>query len=253
MASSPQFQRLEPQTAITVPGDAGLPRIGTFCPVCGRITQHTQYFSLPIAWSDRDIGIFGSDHYHLLCCKGCQNILIRHETTFSEDIDERGRPEVSYRELSLGSAGRSACDAASDLPSGVRTVYVEVLKAVNLEMTLLAAVGLRTLVEALCIERRCSGPNLASKIDGLVNSGALSPDQASFLHELRFLGNDAAHEIDAPPVSEVICALDIIESVLQTVYQLPKKAAEIRTSRSKRTRAARIPAKTQAPAPPPRD
>jgi hypothetical protein len=98
----------------------------------------------------------------------------------------------------------------------------------------LTAIGLRALVEAICIDQTCLGRNLQDKIDALVTTGALSKSQADFLHIHRFLGNEAAHEITPPPLDELAASLDILESLLKTIYELPVIAAQVRQSKSKR-------------------
>jgi hypothetical protein len=95
---------------------------------------------------------------------------------------------------------------------------------------LLAAVGLRAVVEGICEEKSCKGRNLEEKINDLVKRGSLSNDQADFLHLQRFMGNDAAHEIQPPRENELEAALSIIENLLTTLYILPEAAAEMKRS-----------------------
>ena len=40
--------------------------------------------------------------------------------------------------------------------------------------------------------------NLEGRINGLAEKGLISTQQAETLHQIRFLGNDAAHELDQP-------------------------------------------------------
>jgi hypothetical protein len=76
--------------------------------------------------------------------------------------------------------------------------------------------------------------NLADKINELVTKGELAQKQADFLNVHRFLGNDAAHDMLPPPPSEIIAALEILENLLRTIYELPKVAAELTASREQR-------------------
>lgn len=61
--------------------------------------------------------------------------------------------------------------------------------------------------------------------------GWLSQKQAETLHMHRFMGNVAAHEIQAPKPQELIAALDIAETLLKTIYILPDMADSIKTGR----------------------
>ena len=74
----------------------------------------------------------------------------------------------------------------------VRILYEEVIEAVNAQLSILPAVGLRALIESICKERGVTGKNLSALIDGLSDKGVLSAKQAEILHSHRFLGNVAA-------------------------------------------------------------
>jgi hypothetical protein len=53
--------------------------------------------------------------------------------------------------------------------------------------------------------------------------GFISSKQAETLHEIRFLGNDAAHELYQPSGQTVETAIDIVEHLLAQVYDQPAK------------------------------
>jgi hypothetical protein len=121
-------------------------------------------------------------------------------------------------------------------PKRTRQIYMEVLKALNTGAPLLSAIGLRALIESVCLEQQTKAKNLAGGIDELADLGFLSKKQAEFLHEHRFMGNDAAHEIKAPEPQELVAALDIAETLLKTIYILPQTAAAINPERRSRPR-----------------
>jgi len=64
-----------------------------------------------------------------------------------------------------------------------------------LRLPVLAGVGLRALIEAVCRDQGINGGNLEALIGGLATNGILSKAQADILHTHRFLGNAAAHEV----------------------------------------------------------
>ena len=55
----------------------------------------------------------------------------------------------------------------------------------------------------------------------------VTPDGAKILHSLRFMGNDAAHEVEAHPEADLMTALDVVEYLLKGVYILPRLAAKL--------------------------
>jgi hypothetical protein len=125
---------------------------------------------------------------------------------------------------------------ADYFPVKVGRIYGEILAVFASDAPTLAAIGLRALVEAVCQDKGCTGHSLRDKIDELVLLGALSKDEAEFLHLTRFMGNEAAHEIETPFEDELTSALDIAEALLRTIHELPrladmlKKAADTRRS-----------------------
>jgi hypothetical protein len=57
---------------------------------------------------------------------------------------------------------------------------------------------------------------------------------ADILHELRFLGNEAVHQLDRPSTKELTLAIDIIHHILDALYEIPKKAETLRDNKSRR-------------------
>ena len=121
------------------------------------------------------------------------------------------------------------------LPAKISAIYEEVIGAMNAQLPVLAAIGLRTLIEAICKERGIVDGNLEKLIDGLATSGVVSTAQASILHGHRFLGNTAAHEVVTPKPRELVAALEIAETVLRTIYILPELSKQITTGKNLRS------------------
>ena len=113
-------------------------------------------------------------------------------------------------------------------PIKTKRIYLETLKALHNNTLVLGAIGLRAIIESVCIEQKTKAKVLAKGIDELAESGLLSKKQAEFLHEHRFMGNLAAHEMVAPNATEFIAALDIAETLLKTIYVLPHVAAKMK-------------------------
>ena len=120
------------------------------------------------------------------------------------------------------------------LPEKARMFYEETLTCLNSGAGTLAAAGLRGVAEATCIDQGCTTGNLKNKIDGLVTNGTLLRRDADYLHQHRFLGNEAVHELAAPPPEEFEIALKILDHLRSTIYVVPKmnrKLQRLRTDR----------------------
>ena len=94
----------------------------------------------------------------------------------------------------------------------------------SVQAPVLAAIGLRALLEAVCKEKKARDGDLFKKIDSLVEKKILTPAGAMILHRIRTLGNEAAHEVKPHTEGQLALAMDIVEHLLMDVYILPKKA-----------------------------
>jgi hypothetical protein len=106
------------------------------------------------------------------------------------------------------------------VPDVVREIYTESMLAVQAGALTLAGLGLRGTIEAVCNERSITGRNLEVRIARLATQGLISAKDAERLHAIRFLGNDAAHEIKKPSDAQISVALKIINHLIQSVYLL---------------------------------
>ena len=73
--------------------------------------------------------------------------------------------------------------------------------------------------------------NLEGKIHGMLQSGIINNQEFNALHELRFLGNDAVHQLEIPTVSDIGNALDIIEHLIEDIYEIPLKSRKLNNRR----------------------
>ena len=111
------------------------------------------------------------------------------------------------------------------LPPDTNRVYQETLQALNNNSPVLAGIGLRALVETVCMEKNASGKNLLEKIDDLAKQQILTPAGAAILHKIRTLGNTAAHEVNPHSETQLALGMNVIEHMLKDVYILHKLVA----------------------------
>jgi hypothetical protein len=140
------------------------------------------------------------------------------------------------------------------LPPKLQRIYRETVSAFNRQIYTLAAAGLRALVEGICTDRRIKSglvpdfdpstrkpkrdssgnvvlrrsKNLDGKIEGMAEGGIITKNHVKVLHEFRFLGNEAVHDLQMPSVENLEVAINIMEHTITHVYELSKEAAKIR-------------------------
>lgn len=213
------------------------------CAKCLQPTNHTILCTYETRWDD-DAFCGGSTH-DFMKCNGCETATYRHKSWFSED------PEPSYTfypERPSAQADRTP-KSFDHLAWGspVESAYRQTLAAFNQQLLLLAGAGVRFVIEGVCKERKIRDGNvtdkngvtrrknnLEGKINGLVEKDFIGAKQAAVLHQIRFLGNDAAHDLYQPTPEEVNLAIDIVEHLLEQVYEQPAKAKALAVRKRKK-------------------
>lgn len=201
------------------------------CQNCAGKTSHKALATVDVRGSEGDGGYsfdWAIDN-QIVQCLGCKSISFRVASSNSEDHYQVGPNEweygISEKLYPPRLEGRKGLgDDIVYLPAKIRSLYEETLTALSVQAPILAAIGLRALVEAVCHEKAAQGGDLFKKIDNLVEQRVLTPAGASILHRIRSLGNAAAHEAKPHSERQIALAMDIVEHMLKDVYILPKQA-----------------------------
>lgn len=194
------------------------------CSSCNRETWHSILFS----HVDSEYEYRVDTAHEVVQCCGCKTISFRkvvidYESSYPIDDDEWHIPQDVYCYPSILKGHKEISDVW-DLPDVVRNIYTQSLQAIKDNSNILAGIGLRATIEAICNEQNISGKTLDKRIDGLARGGLISQKDAERLHAIRFLGNDAAHEIKKSNGKNLLIALRIIEHLLVNIYILDNEA-----------------------------
>ena len=201
------------------------------CENCDNETYHKVLWSVEkneVNLYDESIDCFSK--YQIIICQGCKEISFRLNWQNSDDrCGPINDPQLTDHEELYPSriAGRKELKYKFCLPSEIYKIYKEAHSAMCGGMSILAGVGIRILVEAVCNDKKANGNNLENKIDDLVEIGILTKEGAEILHSTRLLGNEAAHK--ASPIGEQMLneAMDVVEYLLIGAYILPKKTTNL--------------------------
>ncbi len=202
-----------------------------FCHRCAKYTNHNIIAEETIG-ANLDYEEPWTEVHRFARCAGCDAFTYAIESCSPEDWNPHtGEMDSTWKTYPRGQGERQAIEQIHDLPVKVRAVYKEVIGAMNAQLPVLAGVGLRALIEAVCRDQGINGGNLEALIGGLATNGILSKAQADILHTHRFLGNAAAHEVTPAQPRELVAALEIAENVLRTIYVLPSLSKQVKTGR----------------------
>ncbi len=194
-------------------------KVDVYCRKCGNNTHHTICHSEEI--SERDEYAF-DEIFSIVKCDGCStySFLYRYfdiEGAFPISNDEWTVPET--RDVYPRSIeNHKDLEDEYFLPSIVTKIYTEALTAYKEKAYILASLGFRAIVEAICNDQKIEGRTLEKRINNMVIKGLISRNDAKRLHAVRFMGNDAAHEIIEPKPESLSIVLKIIEGLLLSIY-----------------------------------
>lgn len=226
--------------------------IEVLCKTCGNYTDHA-ILHIQERHHDED-GFWGNTKWETIQCCGCKDVSLK--STFSSCDMDFGEKSVKL----FPCRGNYILQLKTfrNCPSTLWFLYRQVIDAFDAQLAILCAAGLRSLIEGICADKGINkGPvvvkdkngtpktnedgtpkiqmrkHLEGKIEGLAENGLLTVQHAKALHELRFLGNDALHELERPSEQDLMEAIGIVEHTLENVYELEEKARTLRTRREK--------------------
>ena len=225
------------------------------CPKCKIETRHIVIQSADIKEREDFDETFSVDweaKHQILECQGCLAISYRDESSNSEARDSRtGEPEVLVRLYPRRTKDTLFIKDFLNTSPNLTRIYREIIDCFNNQIFTLCAAGLRAIIEGICADKGIQdGPveisakgggtkivrkkNLQGKIAGLCEKGILTERQSDILHQHRYIGNEAVHELAIPSKEELELAIQIVEHTLDSVFEIPHKALELNKKRLKK-------------------
>ena len=164
------------------------------------------------------------EYYMIIECAGCEAVSFVEVYSDSEmyNINEHGHQEWESEKkiypyyLEKG----QVLENIKLVPKKIRKIYDEAIGALKSNLPLLAAAGLRAVIESICNDQKIPNENvkLIDKIDLLAKEGIISTREAKRLHPIRFLGNDAIHEIKTPAKNQLYILLNVVNNLMFNLF-----------------------------------
>lgn len=207
-----------------------------YCFFCKRYTNHHFHAEFkPTPKTDEDTGVTNFEEYSIIQCLGCDSIRFLNSSWTSEgrEDNEIVKLELTYPE----DPDRFSYyvfldeDDQSELPSMIYYLYEELMSCFRADAETLAGVGMRLMIEAVCINQKIEGRNLKDKISKLFEKGVISRNDFEVLDRLREIGNVSAHQIKSPSSSDLEAALEATNHLLRTVYIANKRTNRLRNKK----------------------
>ena len=220
-----------------------------YCRLCKQKTNHGYVKKHEIHTSQFPELDFGfNDAYYITKCLGCDSIGFLREYGDEDMFDRFGEPYTEQNVYPEGpqssiletSVYKYDIKKFDNVPDIIHELYGQVVSCFELEHYLLAAVGLRMMIEGFCNDRAINEGyvldeqgnkrldkkgkeirrnTLEGRINGMDEKRLITPVSAKILHQIRELGNATAHELEVPERSTIKRGLSIIEDLIRTVYE----------------------------------
>jgi len=156
-------------------------------------------------------------------CAGCDQGTLEICYTMSGMVDEEGNQ--IYDSSFFPKRKEITKKHFRKLPRKLDILYSEAIQAYNNKLLILCAAALRALIEGICVDKNIKGKNLASKIDAMTD--ILPENIVKNLHGFRFMGNEALHELNSPQKRDLLLAIEIIEDLMNFIYDLDYKSSQL--------------------------
>jgi len=228
--------------AINIKETKGVPKKekikSILCPNCKTETKHKCEWKQQKReeWAGGQIFLDNDDLVY--SCMGCGYITLIKSKWFSENLimGDDGNAEADEEVHYFPKRDHKTIYPRVEyhhLPSKVKTVYEEVINAYNEDLLILCAIGIRALIESVCIEEKISGKDLKEKIDGLATKNIITKPLSEGLQENRLIGNEGAHRIESYTKEELKIAINLIEILLENHYTIAEKIAKLKERKLK--------------------
>lgn len=224
--------------------------IKVFCSRCENNTKHKVLTSINEEGSEifkSEFSLYWITDFEIVKCLGCESLSFRTCSINSETEDELWDPIPTISVYPKRGSEILQIKSYLNIPVNLKRIYKETIDSFNNDNLTLCGAGVRALVEGLCKENHITGgivenqnngkysekrkTNLQGKINGLAEEGKLTEKSAELLHEHRYLGNTAIHDLSIPSKEDLSLAIEILENVLDSLYEMPDKGSQLKRRR----------------------
>lgn len=192
-----------------------------FCRTCKGLRNHKQLYEVKRSGDDNDGHFHWINSYLMIECLGCETISFLEIYGDTEMINYGDEGETDYyydKTVYPYYLERDELEHTDFIPAVIRTIYKETISSFKADSKILTAGGLRAIIEATCNHLKIRKGSLEKRIDLLHQGGYLTLNESKRLHSIRFLGNDALHEIEMPKKHQLNVLLDIVNHLLSSLF-----------------------------------
>jgi len=217
----------------------------SYCNKCTGHRNHEVLHKEATSWEEyiaEEYSIYGDDIYEMVKCCGCETISFRHKSRFSEDTNYKGDLNTStnyYPAAIYRKKPKWINELLSPLDfndSFVSDIIDEIYIALQNNSHRLAALGIRTLIEHIMIDKVGDNGTFNKNMDKFHSEGFISKLQRDALEPIIEAGHATMHRAFAPSEKDLIILIDITESIIESIYINQQRADKISKKVPKRNK-----------------
>ncbi len=209
------------------------------CPICLGIKKCDVLFVKKIIYGDAEESEDGWKKYFVLQCRGCQEIFYMTEewVPYMYDIGENYTNKKYFPPIPKVQQIVENKYLRKESCKPIRSLYIEIIKALNYGFSQLAIIGIRTLIDRIAMDIAVSGTDgsFSKNIRKLQEMNHISKSQLTTLETVLDAGNSVVHRNNAMKMRQVIYSFDIVQHLMQQLYVNVERVVEIKKSIPPRT------------------
>lgn len=170
---------------------------------------------------------YHGEHYYVCLCGRCNQPFLIRQSLFGipaefETVTEETVLYPSEKKLLL-----------ADVPTAIQSAYDQAARSFSSSLFEPCVLMCRKCLEATCKNFGAKGRDLASRLHSLSDSGHIDSRLLNWAHEIRLIGNEAAHDPDTTVTKrDAGDVFDFTEAILIYVFSLTSRFEAFRARRS---------------------
>lgn len=212
-----------------------------YCNVCSGFTNHNFFGSHNADYEEAEnyngelrFVYYEKSIYKFWVCKGCDTAILEDYNTNIAMTNEDGeniyesifwppRNNLTPKKKLLTPKIFIGLRDSPIRPCDIEKSYNETIKAFNYDLSMLCAIGIRALLESICVKQGITDSEafgLEGKLKILKNQEHLPENIVEGLSSLKFIGDKAAHKLITPTKQELQLSIEIIEDIFNRLYEI---------------------------------
>jgi hypothetical protein len=206
-----------------------------FCPQCNILVEskviaegHGGFRSNAVNPIDEVDAEYHGDHYFISLCSRCNQPFLVRQSVYGVP----GEFETITEEAVLYPSESKLLPEA--LPEIVKTAYDQAARSLHASLFEPCVLMSRKCLEGVCKILSAKGRDLNARLARLHQDGHIDSRLLNWAHQVRLIGNEAAHDIDTSVTKEdARDVFDFTEAILIYVFSLTKGFESLQARRSK--------------------